>query len=447
MPTKMTHETLFIKISQLEVNTENARFEMVGNQREAINVMIDDQKDKLVKLARNIIANGANPSDLVIVTPSEMNDKKYKVLEGNRRVTTLKLLSNPTLIQEKHKSILNKFKQLSEEFKRDPTKELNCVVFDDEDDAAKWVKLKHTGENEGVGTVGWDTQQKERFEVQHGANPSYALQVLDSISKDASFSAKLKKQLPKIASTNLQRLLSDPDIRTAIGLDVNSAKITSRYPLDEIRKPLTRIITDLLRDDFGVKDIYYKDDRENYIETFKKTDLPDKTKGINPWEINTPNPPKTSKKQKREKSPLINRNSIIPKDCIIHINQPKTNRIYRELKDLNSKDFVNAAAVLFRVFVELSIDEYIDKNKLKGKAQEKLASKIQKVTTHMKDNKLIERDKIKAVNTVVSSPNSILSINTYNAYVHNKHFTPIAGDLKTTWDNLEPFISKLWELI
>jgi len=31
-----------------------------------------------------------------------------------------------------------------------------------------------------------------------------------------------------------------------------------------------------------------------------------------------------------------------------------------------------------------------------------------------------------------------------NAYVHNQNFYPSASELKTSWDNLEPFIEKLW---
>jgi len=131
----MKYEIRLLDITLLMVNTENPRFEMVGNQREAIALMFNNQKEKLVKLAQDIIDNGVNPSDLIIVTPHAKYDGKYNVLEGNRRVTALKLLNNPDLIPEKKKNILNKFRNLSKQFKANPITKLNCVIFSDEKDA------------------------------------------------------------------------------------------------------------------------------------------------------------------------------------------------------------------------------------------------------------------------------------------------------------------------
>lgn len=443
----MKHKIKIININMLEINTENPRFEMVGNQREAISVMIESQNNKLARLAQDIIENGLNPSDLVIVTPHEKHKHKFSVLEGNRRVTALKLLNNNDLIPEKHKSLLIKFKQLTPDFKRNPIKEISCVIFSDVDEANRWIKLKHTGENEGVGTVTWDAQQKARFEERFEGKATYALQVIDFLKKNNSFDDELKEKLSHIPSSSLQRLLSDPDVREAIGIAIDDGRVVASYSPDEILKPLTRIITDLSRDDFTVKEIYYKDDRLNYLETFKNSELPDKSIGTQKWELTTPNPPKSLKKQSKISKPLSTaRNSILPKSCIIHINSPRINKIYRELKDLDLRDFVNSAAITFRVFIELSIDEFIEKHGLESNSNDKLSNKISVVSNYLKDRKFLTKDELKPINTAVSSPNSIFSINTFNAYVHNKHFNPLADDLKTTWDNIEPFITKLWEL-
>lgn len=86
-----------IKLTSLFVNTENYRFEPLSSQKEAIDKMIEDQGDKLYSLVDDIVTNGLSPVDLIIVTPNE-DSNKYVVLEGNRRITSLKLLNNPTLI-------------------------------------------------------------------------------------------------------------------------------------------------------------------------------------------------------------------------------------------------------------------------------------------------------------------------------------------------------------
>lgn len=112
----MTHLTKFIPLANLTLNIENPRFEMVGSQREAILTMLDNQGDKLVRLAEDIIENQLNPTDIISVSPHEKLEKQYNVLEGNRRITALKLLNNPELIPEKNKSLLNKFRKLNEEY-------------------------------------------------------------------------------------------------------------------------------------------------------------------------------------------------------------------------------------------------------------------------------------------------------------------------------------------
>ncbi|GAI24887.1 unnamed protein product, partial [marine sediment metagenome] len=57
------------------------------------------------------------------------------------------------------------------------------------------------------------------------------------------------------------------------------------------------------------------------------------------------------------------RKRLIPKSCVLKINNPKVDSIYRELQRIDVK-FKNAVAVTFRVFIELSLDCYIEANGL-----------------------------------------------------------------------------------
>lgn len=93
----------YIKLTSLLVNTENYRFEPQPSQKDALDKMIEDQNDKLYTLAVDIINNGLSPVDLIMVTPDE-STSRYTVLEGNRRVTTLKYYPIPLLL-----AILKKF--------------------------------------------------------------------------------------------------------------------------------------------------------------------------------------------------------------------------------------------------------------------------------------------------------------------------------------------------
>lgn len=240
------------------------------------------------------------------------------------------------------------------------------------------------------------------------------------------------------------------------GIDIKNGKVITRYEPSEVVKPLSKAVRDLLRDDFTVKDIYYKDDRLNYLESFKKTDLPDKTQElVGDWELISTTRPKKIDPQnaketssKKSKRLISKRHTIIPKSTIISISQPRVNKIYHELKDLDLRDFENSGAIVFRVFIELTLDSYNDKFPITGVSNNsKLSHKLKEVASDLESKKVLDKHKLKGAYTASTMKDSIFSIDTFNAYVHNKDFHPEAESLKKNWDNLEIFFIKLWELI
>ena len=65
-----------------------------------------------------------------------------------------------------------------------------------------------------------------------------------------------------------------------------------------------------------------------------------------------------------KKSIPTQRKTLIPNNCIIRISNPKANKIYDELKKIDVRSFVNCAAVTLRVFLELSVDTFIEKKRI-----------------------------------------------------------------------------------
>lgn len=144
------------------------------------------------------------------------------------------------------------------------------------------------------------------------------------------------------------------------------------------------------------------------------------------------------------KKNINNRKYLIPGHISISIKNQRINQVYIELRKLEIDKFPNAISVLFRVFLELSLDEYIDTNKLDSvNSNDKLNKKVQECLNHLKLKGLISKDLAKPVNVCVSDTNSIFSINTFNSYVHNKHMYPDPTQLKNAWNQLEGFIISL----
>src|SRR5207244_4297196 len=83
--------------SVLLLDTENPRHESVESQRDAILALIEDQGPKLVRLAADISEYGVSPIDRFLVMKHRRN---YVVVEGNRRIGSIKLLENPDLAED-----------------------------------------------------------------------------------------------------------------------------------------------------------------------------------------------------------------------------------------------------------------------------------------------------------------------------------------------------------
>lgn len=141
------------------------------------------------------------------------------------------------------------------------------------------------------------------------------------------------------------------------------------------------------------------------------------------------------------KRDINKRKYLIPGHISISIQNPRINQVYIELRKLEIDKFPNAISVLFRVFLELSLDEYIDVNKLTNiNSNSNLNKKVQECLKHLKENSRIKDECIKPVNISIADHNSIFSINTFNSYVHNKHMHPDPTQLKNAWNQLEGFV-------
>lgn len=473
-----------LSIYDLLINPENYRHEAVSNEKEAIAIMLKKYEKKIKALLIDILENGTNPSDLLIVTPKQ---DKYIVLEGNRRLIACKILEQPEILKEIDLKLYDTFdKEIKKHGIYKKILYIECCVFDDPQQANIWIKLKHTGENSGVGTVPWTNIQRKRFDESMGKN-DLALTIIKYAQSLPFYRNDLKSRLNDIRLSNLSRLLSDPQVRESIGIYRSKNKLYKKYPDYEISKGLNKIFDDLLKKDFNVNSIYYKNQRLDYISNFPEELLPnssneleellpldnlyDSTSNIvehkndqiafyddiekngnetsvdlNDKDEKTNNKSNSLikknsfKNNERSKKDINKRNNLIPRSFNISISHDRINSIYRELKALDIDTYSNAVAVLFRVFLEVSCDYFIEKKHLKLKKESKLKDKIKLILDYLSDCGLIEKTLIKPINICISSDHSIFSTNAFNNYVHNKDMRPDPLNLKIAWNQLGEFL-------
>ena len=446
-----------ITLADLIIDVRNARLkDEQPSEQAALLAIAGQQRKRLLNLASDIVDKGLDPTTLVAVMPTDDQRKRYLVIEGNRRVVALKALETPSLISpalnNTEKTRLNK---LAGRFAQKPISTVACVMFESEQELEHWVTLRHTGQNEGIGLVPWGSEEQDRYTTRHGHRSPMG-QIIDFVEKHGSLSEEAKRSNRSII-TNLKRLINTPAVREALGIDMSDGQVSALYPTAEVAKSLTRVVDDLKTARIKVGDIYREQNRLDYVQTLPASDLPDPSTRLPSVRLldhadeasgdGETKEPTTPRKPPRRQPPA--RTSLIPKSCRVDITPPRINNIYNELLELSVDRYPNAASVSLRVFVELSVDHYVDQNKpMSGNINSgaSLAKRIKAVADALEKKGSIDLQLKRAVYKMADSSYGLsASTVTFNQYVHNKYVYPTASELRTAWDELQPFVEKIWE--
>lgn len=445
-----------ISIKNLSLWDENARFPdkyFNKTEKELIEYFLSKKDFKLSELAEEVV-NEFDLPQLEKLVIYELNSKNI-VLEGNRRLAVYKLLDNPELTD--NVKLKNKLNGLKSRIKINDNFKLECLITKDKDQGLRYIDRKHLrGNNE----VSWGDNERAHHNARRGnASQKELLKVaITKRIKDLDFPEELKEQvLGHGFVTTFWRLIEQNPARSIFGfsLDDNGELQTKDKKFDE---KLKVIIFDVLQKGkfnnklfsrLNTKEIeaylkkITKDDYKRVADEIKKqtkTDLFGKESTFVQKNNGT--------NRSIPKSSL--RNYLIPKTCVLQIQETKINNIYCELKnDLlidDSKNAVpNAVGVLFRVFLEISLDYYAKMNIHGFKKNDTINQKISWVVKSL-EGKKYDKNKFNNINKVGSSTGqkSYLSIENFHEYVHSTTTQPSSSELKSKWDNLQEFLEILW---
>ena len=115
------------------------------------------------------------------------------------------------------------------------------------------------------------------------------------------------------------------------------------------------------------------------------------------------------------------------------------------LLDDSPKAVPNAVGVLFRVFLEISIDYFLEKEGVTLPNDTKLSGKITKCSELLEANGTATKKQLTNIRKVATDKNHILCIQNFHDYLHSYKSQPSSSDLKLKWDNLEEFFQILWD--
>lgn len=117
-------------------------------EREIIDYMLLEAAT--LELMQAIGENDFFRGEQLLVIPEGEN---FKVLEGNRRLTSIKLLNNPEIASVKKASV----KQIYDDAKYHP-QDIPCLIFKNEDDIRRYLGFRHI-----TGIKPWGLTEKSRY--------------------------------------------------------------------------------------------------------------------------------------------------------------------------------------------------------------------------------------------------------------------------------------------
>lgn len=470
-----------ISLTKLHLFLENPRLPPCENEMESLYSIVDDQKNKLINLAADIAQYGMNILESIAVFPaSDIGSDHYYVAEGNRRISALKLLNNPSLIEDRYPSIAKSFAKIKINPEVDIT-HVSAEVFPSEDDPnlIKLLQLRHLGEQEGKGVVRWNPEQKARFDAKHSSsNPTVHL--LDELEERHILS---KEQRENVTKTNWDRvlrpigqkflgLIKDKDsglflipedqliefvkkIRL-IAEDLRGEKVGYVYNQDQIQKfyeKMTRLYHETaeepIEDIKDIKDIHKSQSTENSNANSETstTDKPHESNssspaqsasndGDNPDSIH-PTPQSTDKTDSLSPGDLFtNCKTVIPLQYELPSRNARIAKIINELKHLKVEEYPNACGTLLRALIELSAKEYLEYHHYINEATKvEFQESISRVCRILYDTKKIDKTYASAINREKESVREL-----FNGYMHNTDSYPSSAAIRDIFKTFLKFI-------
>ena len=440
--------TADIEVPRLRLDLRNPRLPgRPDSQREAFEAVAAEQRAKLLGLARHIARHGLSPAQRFIVIPDD--ESSFIVLDANRRLAALKALEQPDLMQGYlTEPQIGQLRALAADY--EAPDDVPCVVFARREDASAWIELMHEGQGDGYGLVEWTAQQKARHRARDGAKAPH-MQVLEFVIREGNVSRTTieRSERGQYPVSTLERALTTPHVRRQLGIDIVEGRVVTDFPKPEVLKGLTKIVDEIGTGAVKVGDFMSKEHRMAYVDRFNDAELPDpSTRSDSQAPLDEApgkaSPRKTASKDRRHSNA---RTKMIPTDFSVSIPVTRINDIYLELKrKLTLNDVPNAAAVLLRVFLELSVDDYIERNTVPVPFKDKhLRNKVTAVADFMETNAVLSHDDLMPVKEAVKSPDGLTLATNLNAFVHNPHMTISGNDLKAIWDRLAHFVRALWD--
>lgn len=345
---KEQKDLLIISINDIMINPENPRHNEVQlsipemGEELVMKQLIRDKEtaNKMFDLIRSIYDSGFIPTFAVILEYRE-NIKKYIPWDGNRRITALKILKNPSIMQNLKYftySQINTVFEFSKKVQEDFF-EVSAYIVDNFEEAAPMIKAIHTTAS---GAMQWDRIMIKRFEQKLG--------IKNIITQAQDLLPNVFKDLPNNFPTSiLDKILESKEGKNFLNIDNIDNTLTFTSSMDETEDKLKKIVDDIKSGSITSKTVQNNKKIKAYLYNEEILE-PIENKLIKPEKIN--NSPHTVKVSKTKDISILNNNleqiqlPLIENNAIEQLEKPikKEDMIIFANINVENLDFTNERA-------------------------------------------------------------------------------------------------------
>ncbi|SDG01429.1 hypothetical protein SAMN05216241_104126 [Limimonas halophila] len=489
-------ESQNVRVADIELDDRNPR--VTGNyaaQADIIRYL--DQAGELYNLAAAFCTQGYYPTErIVLVTGTKY---KYRVVEGNRRTAALKLLQNPDILDEgakKYRTLRSRLDNKTLRFLREvpsiiaPSRdEANIIVADKHTTTPveKWSRIQQARFYTNIMNMGYsfdDIMQFYNLARSNLANFIKISSMYDLVSKvllrnECSLEIKDEKKIP---ITVLERLFDNQHFRDFAGVSLSNQGDLS---YDENDSRLIIIVSTILRDmrdkRINTRNINSNEDVERYVNTINSLLFESRDNSKSQTDKNNSSCFQDSGAQSDasdmrnvggaqshaqggaeqrgeqwsqgessgREEPKSTKKRIVPTDVKCRSKNAKIRYIFEELQKIPLDRYPNAAAVLFRSFLELLLRQALYENgELENVSRKRNNPSLSEMMAYIGDGNsdlIGDKDLKKIAKRAVAHPEMMVSTESLNAYVHNQYYYTSEKEVVEHLTHYEPLIRYIME--
>ncbi len=216
-----TEEFKYLDLDKLKLDPQNPRLpksfrKQNPNEQQLVEHMLEDES--IIELMLSIGQNGFFEGEQLLVVKDP--DDTYRVIEGNRRLTALKLLQNPGL-STVYKSRIGK---VIDETNMRP-REIPCLEFEDEAEIHKRIGFRHI-----TGIKEWRLLERARYLNSVWENNYKDLNVDDAAQTLAKNVGSTRDYIKRVLlAYELYKVLEDANFYKIKDLDDDSSFYLNYY--------------------------------------------------------------------------------------------------------------------------------------------------------------------------------------------------------------------------